>query len=191
MDASRQSNIVMNLAGASVCVASLLIAIFYMERVLHLAPCPLCILSRYVVCIMGIIFFLGLIDNQRFISQLVYTGINLVFVAFGIVIAGRHMWIQYHPFLACTIGPVSKSIIGYITKAFAERSECANNDWRFLGLTVPEQTLVLFIGLTILLCFQVYLNQKKGFPRTGHHGGPSLKLIKFLTTDPYGDQYKH
>ena len=73
MDASRRRNSVINLAGASVCVASLLIAIFFMERVLHLAPCPLCILSRYVVGIMGIIFFVGLIDNQRFISQLVYT----------------------------------------------------------------------------------------------------------------------
>jgi len=161
MDAFRRSNSVINLAGASVCVASLLIAIFYMEKVLHLAPCPLCILSRYVVCIMGIIFFVGLIDNQRFISQLVYTCINIVFVAFGIVIAGRHMWIQFHPSLTCSIGPVSKSIIGYITKAFVGSSDCAQNDWRFLGLTVPEQTLVLFIVLTILLGFQVYVNLKR------------------------------
>jgi len=163
MDAFMLSNSVINLAGASVCVASLLIAIFFMERVLHLSPCPLCILSRYVVCIMGIIFFVGLIDNQRFISQLVYTGINMLFVAFGIVIAGRHMWIQYHPSLSCSIGPGSKGIIGYITKAFAGSSHCGQNERRFLGLTVPEQTLVLFIGLTILLGFQVYINLKRHF----------------------------
>jgi len=171
MDASRRRNSVINLAGASVCVASLLIAIFFMERVLHLAPCPLCILSRYVVGIMGIIFFVGLIDNQRFISQLVYTWINIVFVAFGIVIAGRHMWIQYHPSSKCSIGPGSKWIIGYVTKAFAGSSECANNDWQFLGLRVPEQTLVLFIGLTILLCFQFCMNLKRHSQENGITGG--------------------
>ena len=170
MDASRRRNSVINLAGASVCVASLLIAIFFMERVLHLVPCPLCILSRYVVCIMGIIFFVGLIDNQRFISQLVYTGINIVFVAFGIVIAGRHMWIQYHPSSTCSIGPGSKSIIGYVTKAFAGSSDCAKNDWQLLGLTVPEQTLVLFIGLTILLCFQFYMNLQRHSQENGITG---------------------
>ena len=161
MNVSQLNNRVVNLAGASICVASVLIAIFYMERVLHLAPCPLCILSRYVICIMGVIFFVGLIDNQRFISQFVYTGINILFAALGIAIAGRHMWIQYHPSVTCSIGPASKSVIGYITKAFAGSSDCAKNDWQFLGMTVPEQTLVLFIGLTILLCIQVYTNIKR------------------------------
>jgi len=131
-----------------------------MEKILHLAPCPLCILSRYVVGIMGVLFFIGLVENQRFISQFVYTGINLLFAALGIALAARHMWIQYHPSLTCSIGPASKSLIGYITKAFAGTSDCAKNDWQFLGMTVPEQTLVLFIGLTLLLCFQAYLNLK-------------------------------
>ena len=161
MDGLRLNNRAINFVGAGICVALILIAIFYMEKVLHLAPCPLCILSRYVICIMGIIFFVGLIDNQRFISQFVYTGINILFAAFGIAIAGRHMWIQYHPSVTCAIGPVSKSVIGFITKAFAGSSDCAKNDWQFLGMTVPEQTLVLFTVLTILLCFQVYTNIKR------------------------------
>ena len=161
MDGFRLHNRSINFAGAGICVASVLIAIFYMERVLHLAPCPLCILSRYVICIMGVIFFMGLIDNRRFISQFVYTGINILFAVLGIAIAGRHMWIQYHPSVTCSIGPVSKSVIGYITKAFAGSSDCAKNDWQFLGMTVPEQTLVLFAGLTILLCIQVYANIKR------------------------------
>jgi len=155
------SNRVLNLAGVSICVASLLTAIFYMERVLHLAPCPLCILSRYVIGIMAILFFMGLVDNQRFISQFVYTGFNLFFAGLGIAIAGRHMWIQYHPSLTCSIGPASKNLIGFITKAFAGTSDCAKNDWQFLGMTVPEQTLVLFVGLTLLVCFQLYVNVKR------------------------------
>jgi len=158
MDGYRLNNRVMNFAGVGICVAAILIAIFYMERILHLPPCLLCILSRYVICIMGVIFLVGLIDNKRFISQFIYTGINILFAALGIAIAGRHMWIQYHPSSTCSIGPASKSIIGYITKAFAGSSDCAKNDWQFLGMAVPEQTLVLFIGLTLLLCFQVYWN---------------------------------
>jgi len=158
MDGYRLNNRVMNFAGVGICVAAILIAIFYMERILHLPPCLLCILSRYVICIMGVIFLVGLIDNKRFISQFVYTGINMLFAVLGIAIAGRHMWIQYHPSSTCSIGPASKSIIGYITKAFAGSSDCAKNDWQFLGMAVPEQTLVLFIGLTLLLCFQVYWN---------------------------------
>jgi len=161
MDGFRLNNRVVNLAGLCICVTSFLIAIFYMEKVLHLAPCPLCILSRHVICVMSIIFFVGLIDNQRFISQFGYTGINILFAALGIGIAGRHMWIQYHPSVTCSIGPASKSVIGYITKVFAGSSDCAKNDWQFLGMTVPEQTLVLFIVLTILLCFQVYTNIKR------------------------------
>ncbi len=150
------SNRSINTAGVGVCAASLLIAIFYMERILNLPPCPLCILSRYVVVAMFILFFLGLIDNGKYVKQVAYTVVNVVLAVIGIAVAGRHLWIQNHPSLSCSLGSSSASVIHFITSAFAGSTDCTLKSWEFLGMSIPEQTLVLFGGLLALLIFQLY-----------------------------------
>jgi protein dithiol:quinone oxidoreductase len=145
-----------NASGVVICAVSLLVALFYMERVLGLKPCPLCILSRYVVVTMGIVFLLGLLDNQRYVSQLVYTGANLFWVIIGSVIALRHLWMQNHPVLSCNLEGIPGTIIDFITKAFAGTHDCSVNDWTFLSMTVPEQTLALFAVLWLLLVVQLF-----------------------------------
>jgi protein dithiol:quinone oxidoreductase len=151
----------LNVIGLTLCSASLVIAVFYMEMVLHLKPCPLCILTRYVIVIMAIAFLAGLVDKKHFFSPRVYAGINLVTVAAGLVISGRHVWLEYHPTFACSIGPLSESVIDFLTAAFAGTPDCTENDWRLLGLTVPEQSLGLILVLALLVLVQLYLSLKE------------------------------
>jgi disulfide bond formation protein DsbB len=90
------------------------------------------------------------------VKQTVYTGANALFAIMGLAIAGRHLWIQNHPSLTCSIGPSSNSFIHFITHAFAGSSDCTIKSWEFMGLSIPEQTLVLFGGLLALLIVQLY-----------------------------------
>jgi disulfide bond formation protein DsbB len=108
------------------------------------------------VAAMLICFFLALIDNGKYVKQTVYTGANALFAIMGLAIAGRHLWIQNHPSLTCSIGPSSNSFIHFITHAFAGSSDCTIKSWEFMGLSIPEQTLVLFGGLLALLIVQLY-----------------------------------
>lgn len=147
----------LNGIGLSLCTASLLTAVFYMEMVVHLKPCPLCILTRYVIVAMAIVFLAGLIDRKRFLGPRAYAVVNLVIVAAGLVIGGRHLWLQYHPTFACSIGPLSASIMEFLTAAFAGTTDCMENNWTFLGLTVPEQSLGLLLVLTLVVLLQLYL----------------------------------
>jgi len=161
MTAFKVTHKLLNVIGLTLCSASLLIAIFYMELLLHLKPCPLCILTRYVILIMAIVFLAGLVDKKHFLSPRVYAGINAVTAVVGLVICGRHLWLQYHPTFACSIGPLSKSVIEFLTSAFVGSADCAENDWTFLGLTIPEQSLGLLVVLTLVVLVQLYLALKE------------------------------
>ena len=99
MGGKKDINRIINGIGAAVCGASVLIAVFYMERVLHLPPCPLCILSRYVVAVMLVVFVVALADNGKYVRQHIYSSINAILAIIGLIIAGRHLWIQNHPSL--------------------------------------------------------------------------------------------
>ena len=160
MSTYKNINRMVNGLGAAICGASLIIAVFYMGQVLHLPPCPLCILSRYVVAVMLIVFVIALVDNGKYVRQCVYPIVNAIFALIGLVIAGRHLWVQNHPSLTCSLGSDSNNFLHFITHAFAGSSDCAIKSWEFMGLSIPEQTIVLFAGLLALLIFQLYRDLK-------------------------------
>ncbi|MBF2734573.1 MAG: disulfide bond formation protein B, partial [Betaproteobacteria bacterium AqS2] len=82
--------------GLGICVFSLFFAYYFLELYLKLDPCPLCILDRFVVGFMGVVFAAGLfVDGMR--GRLALLGGNLFFVAIGFVLTGRHVWLQNQP----------------------------------------------------------------------------------------------
>ena len=139
-------------AGAGVCVLSLAIAYFYMEKYLLLEPCPLCILDRIVVVGMFCCFLAMAFWGKW--SRL-WWGINALCLSAGFFFAGRHIWLQYRPpdeSAGCLPGAVApESFMEVIRKAFDAQGDCGAVYWQFLGLSIPEQTLLLFFGFGILL----------------------------------------
>ena len=145
---------VLNLAGFMVCTGMMAYAL-YAQHQLDLDPCPLCILQRIAVIGMGIFFLLLAVHNPRpGWARRIYLGLFGLSMLGGIVVAGRHVWLQHlPPDKVPTCGPG----LGYLLdtfplgdalkKVFTGSGECATVDWLFLGLSMPEWLLIAIVSL--------------------------------------------
>ena len=150
------------LIGALGCGGSLLFAIYFLEGHLQLDPCPLCILDRFAIASAGAGFLLAAPIHGSFWAwaALAWAGISLLA---GAVVGIRHVWVQWYPpesanclFFAADSGPLA-----FVIDAFAGTADCSFVDWTFLGLSIAEQTLLLYMGLMLLLIWAA----KKRFSR--------------------------
>jgi disulfide bond formation protein DsbB len=145
--------------GLALCLGALAIAYFWMEKYLGLEPCPLCILDRITVGAMAVFFAAGLFAvGPQGGGRLALITANLTMLAFGFVFSGRHVWLQNRPLgigecLADT--PAARDFIELIRVAFDAQADCGMIFYEFLGLSIPEMTLLLFVGLGALLLWQL------------------------------------
>jgi disulfide bond formation protein DsbB len=156
------SSRLVNGLGLLVAVASLLIAVLYFERTLYLEPCPLCIIDRLFVAGIGVVFLLALLHNPGRTGQRFYAFVNLLLVAGGTGVAARHVWLQHLPpdqvpecgaslsYMLDTL-PLNETL----QRVLRGSGECAEIQWTLLGLSIPEQTLILFAGLMVLVLIQL------------------------------------
>ena len=151
------------LAGAAGCLLSLAIAYFFMERYLLLEPCPLCILDRFVVAFLGIGFLaFAAADPKAKGVRLAFIAINAAILGVGFVVAGRHIYLQNRPLDEMPLNCLSDSeaargLVELIERSFDANADCGIIIWEFLGLSIPEQVLLLFLGFAALLALQSYL----------------------------------
>lgn len=124
----------------------------YMQYVMQLEPCPLCVLQRMAVLLAGGLFLLAFLFNpKRTGSKLFSSLIGLVVIA-GAAVSGRHIWLQnLPPEEVPSCGPGFDFIVGNFPLAdafsmiFSGSGECAEVSWQFLGLTIPAWTLIAFV----------------------------------------------
>ena len=142
-----------NFAGFLICAGMMAFAL-YAEHVLYLMPCPLCVLQRIAVIALGIIFLVAALHHPAGNGRWVYSGLLSIAAIFGLVVAGRHTWMQHLPadkVPACGPG------LGYmletlpfsevLSKVFTGAGECAEVKWSLLGLSMPEWVLIAMICL--------------------------------------------
>ena len=158
----------LNLAGFTACVLAMLFAVVYLQGVLNLAPCPLCIVDRVLISAMAVIFLMAAIHNPASKAQRIYALINLLLIISALLVALRHVWLQYLPadqVPECGAGLSFMLDVlplwEVIDKVFTGTGECAEIQWQFLGMTIPEQTLLLFTGLLCLVVFHFVLKSEK------------------------------
>ena len=147
----------LNFYGLVTCIASLLFAIIYLEGMLFLDPCPLCILDRVVLAFLGSVFALALIHNPGAFLSRMYGALAVAFSLTGVGLAGRHVWLQGLPAdQVPECGPdlyfmlETLPVLEVLREVFTASGSCAEVQWTFAGLTIPQQTLILFIGLLVL-----------------------------------------
>lgn len=141
---------------AATCAAFIAYAL-HVQYNLHMEPCPLCIFQRMVIIALFIVFTIAAIHAPRgAVGRRVYGFLGLFVASVGIAIAGRHVWLQHLPadeVPACGPGldymldafPLSK----VLKTVFTGSGECAKVDWTFIGLSMPEWTLIWFVIFAI------------------------------------------
>jgi len=143
--------------------SALLIAVaLYMEHVMGLAPCPLCIVQRICVIGFGLVCLLGAIHGPAALGRRIYAGVALLFVLAGGATAIRQIWLQSIP---ADQLPSCLPSLEYMMEAlpFQEiarlvlhgTAECAEVSWTLLGMSIPEWSLLAFIGMAVLCVWQL------------------------------------
>lgn len=140
--------------GAGACAALMGYAL-YAQYIENLEPCPLCIFQRVAMIVLGAVFLLGAVFAPKSAGGR-HTWAVLAFLTAlaGSAVAGRHLWIQSLPadqVPAC--GPAlpymfhALSFSKFLTKVLTGSGECAQINWRFLGLAMPGWVLISFVVL--------------------------------------------
>ena len=128
----------------------------YLQVKDNLEPCPLCIFQRIAFMALGILFLLAALHNAQGLWRRIHGGLQFIAAATGAGIAIRHIWIQNHAdevMAECGAGvaylfehfPLRK----FLQLVFKGTGECSAIDWKLLGYTIPELSLVAFVGLGV------------------------------------------
>jgi len=144
-------------------VFSMLFARLYLQEVLDLAACPLCMTQRVFVVLWGVFALIAVLHNPRGWGLRVYGILCALAAIAGGAVAARHVWLQHLPpdqVPAC--GPSLEYMLE--TLPFSETlsivmmgdGNCAETMWTFLGLSIPEQTLALFAVATAICLWQTF-----------------------------------
>lgn len=145
------------------CLAVLGFAL-YLEHVQGLLPCPLCIVQRVVWLVIALVALLGLLHGPGPSGLRIYSALLVLLAASGAAVAGRQVHLQLMP--AHQV-PECGPDLSYMLDVFPWQEalmmilrgsgECAEVQWRFLGLSIPAWSLVLFsllaIGAALLFLF--------------------------------------
>jgi disulfide bond formation protein DsbB len=143
-------------------VTAMCFAYFYLQQFLGLAPCPLCMTQRLFVVLIGFFGLLAALHNPASWGRRVYAFLCLASAIGGAAVAGRHIWLQNLPEeLAPACGPSLEYMLETLplSETFSVvmmgDGNCAETVWTFMGLSIPEQTLGLFVVLGALSLYQL------------------------------------
>ena len=133
-------------------------ALFFLQRHLGLTPCPLCIFQRVGLIIMGGFALISALFNPKsMVVRLILWVGSLAGIGWATIVAARHVWLQHLPAdQVPSCGPGldywldTLPILQVFREVFAGSGECATVDWTFMGLSIPEQSLILFAVLLIV-----------------------------------------
>ena len=145
------------LALAVVCLSMLGFGL-YLQHVLGLEPCPMCIVQRYALILVAVWAALAALSPRR-AGWLTGALLILITSGFGAFVAARQSWLQWYPPEVMTCGRDLYGMIEafplqrVIPMVFKGSGDCAAVDWTLLGGSIANWSFVAFVffGLSALL----------------------------------------
>lgn len=133
-----------------------------LQNLLRLAPCPMCIFQRVLYLVIGALALLGFLLP---VARLIWVGLIGVLALLGAGVAAYQTWMQAFPALATECGYAEPNVMERLVdwlgmqwpSMFLATGFCASRDWVFLGLSMANWSLLIFIGIVgyvALLCLR-------------------------------------
>lgn len=133
----------------------------YLQHVVGLEPCPMCIVQRYALVLVALVAGVAAMFPSRAVA-LGASGLAVVIAGFGAFVAARQSFLQWNPPEIVTCGrdfygmietfPLKRAI----PMIFKGGGDCSAIDWTFLGLTIANWSFLNFM-LIMALCLGVLL----------------------------------
>ncbi|MHA7601067.1 disulfide bond formation protein B [Alicycliphilus sp. T452] len=140
---------------SAACVAMLAFGM-YLQHVVGLEPCPMCIVQRYALIGIAVSAGLASLRNQKS-WWMGWGALALVMAGFGAFTAARQSWLQWYPPEMATCGRdfygmiENYSISRAVPMIFRGSGDCTAVDWTFLGGSIANWSFVWFTVLAVLL----------------------------------------
>lgn len=143
------------LALVSLACVALLAFGMYLQHVVGLEPCPMCIVQRYALVLVAIVSALTAFTNR---NALLMSGASLLVLlsGFGAFVAARQSFLQWFPPEIATCGrdfygmietfPLKRAI----PMIFKGSGDCTAVDWTFLGGSIANWSFVCFVVIGLL-----------------------------------------
>lgn len=143
--------------------ASMLAVAAYFQFMEHLEPCPLCILQRVFVLLVGIVLLFAVLHNPRNWGVKVYGFLAGILALIGAAISAWHLRLQNLPEdQVPSCGPGLNFMLDNFSlnetfgMVLRGSGECAEVLWTFLSLSIPAWTLIAFIALALMALAQLF-----------------------------------
>ncbi|WP_029463147.1 disulfide bond formation protein B [Serpentinimonas barnesii] len=127
----------------------------YLQHVVGLQPCPMCVVQRYALMGVGLLALLTAAFAQRAVHLTGLVAVVLM-AGFGSFTAARQSWLQWYPPEFVTCGRDFYGMIAsfplerLLPMLFSGSGDCAKVDWSFLGLTIANWSFLVFTGMALL-----------------------------------------
>lgn len=154
------------LALCALCLAMLGFGM-YLQHVVGLEPCPMCIVQRYALLLVALVAGLTALSARPGI-HLAGGALIAVLACAGAFVAARQTWLQWYPPEAVSCG---RDLYGMIEAFPLQRvvpmllkgsGDCSKVDWTFLGGSIANWSFLVFgaIGLTsLVVCVRRLFNK--------------------------------
>ncbi|HEX2548906.1 MAG TPA: disulfide bond formation protein B [Gammaproteobacteria bacterium] len=133
----------------------------FVESYLKMIPCPLCLLQRFVMVAIGVIFLLNMLGKFHKYFYTVLTFLGALLSISGLLLAGRQVWLQHIPKEGLGECGVSLSYMLKILPFFETIQhvwrggiECSEPGVVFLNLSLAEWSFIWFGIFFILFIIQ-------------------------------------
>ena len=137
------------------CLAMLAFGL-YLQHVLGLEPCPMCIVQRYALVLVTVFCALAALSKPRGLHLLMAL-LTLLAAGFGAFVAARQSWLQWYPPEVVSCGRDLYGMIEnfpmqrVIPMVFKGSGDCSKVDWTFLGGSIANWSFLCFVGLAALM----------------------------------------
>jgi len=142
---------------SAACVALLAFGL-YLQHVVGLEPCPMCIVQRYAMVLVAVVAALTAIARGRG-PLMAGSGLVVLLCGFGAFVAARQSWLQWNPPEVASCGRDFYGMIEnfplqrVIPMIFKGSGDCVKIDWTFLGGSIANWSFLAFcfFGLVALM----------------------------------------
>ena len=147
----------------------------YLQLVINLLPCPLCIAQRIAYWLVGLTAIFAFIHNPRSLGRQIYYSFITVFSLIGLLLALRHSWIiRYPEAFQCGISAEeeflnSLSIANLWPSMFEANGDCADVKWEFMALTIPNWSVIFFLLILITSVYILCTSRNQKLNKSNKH----------------------
>jgi len=139
---------------SAACVALLAFGL-YLQHVVGLEPCPMCIVQRYALVSIALVSAVTAATDRKHMQR-GGAGLLLVMAGFGAFVAARQSWLQWYPPEVVSCGrdfygmiesfPLQRAV----PMIFRGSGDCSKVDWTFFGGSIANWSFLCFVAIGLL-----------------------------------------